>query len=36
VKHGIRMAADFFASGVNDSIEAELRPLGARKEARTA
>ncbi len=36
VKHGIRMAAEFFTSGVNDSIEAELRPLGARKEARTA
>ncbi len=36
VKHGIRMAADFFTSGVNESIKADLRPLGARKEARSA
>ena len=36
VMHGIRTAAEFFASGVNDSIEAELRTLGARKEARSA
>jgi glycerol-3-phosphate acyltransferase PlsX len=33
VKHGIRVAAEFFASGVNQKIEAELRSLGARKEA---
>ncbi len=33
VMHGIRTAAEFFASGVNDSIETELRSLGARKEA---
>jgi len=32
VKHGIRTAAEFFASGVNERIEAELRNLGARKE----
>ena len=32
VKHGIRVAAEFFSSGVNDRIEAELRSLGARKE----
>ena len=32
VKHGIRVAAEFFTSGVNDRIEAELRALGARKE----
>jgi hypothetical protein len=30
------MAAEFFASGVNDAIEAELRPLEARMEARSA
>lgn len=36
VKHGVRIAAEFFASKVNESIEAELRPLGARKEARSA
>ena len=33
IKNGIRAAAEFFTSGVNDSIEAELRALGARKEA---
>jgi glycerol-3-phosphate acyltransferase PlsX len=33
IKHGIRTAADFFTSGVNERIEAELRALGARKEA---
>jgi glycerol-3-phosphate acyltransferase PlsX len=32
VKHGIRVAAEFFTSGVNQRIEAELRALGARKE----
>jgi glycerol-3-phosphate acyltransferase PlsX len=32
VKHGIRTAAEFFASGVNEEIEAELRSLGGRKE----
>jgi glycerol-3-phosphate acyltransferase PlsX len=32
VKHGIRTAAEFFESGVNDAIESELRPLGRRKE----
>jgi phosphate acyltransferase len=32
VKHGIRVAAEFFTSGVNERIEAELRALGARKE----
>jgi glycerol-3-phosphate acyltransferase PlsX len=32
IKHGIRAAAEFFTSGVNQSIEAELRLLGARKE----
>jgi glycerol-3-phosphate acyltransferase PlsX len=32
VKHGIRVAAEFFTSGVNQRIEAELRSLGARKE----
>ena len=36
VMHGIRTAAEFFASGVNDSIETELRSLGARKEAASA
>ena len=34
IKHGIRAAAEFFTSGVNEKIEAELRALGARKEAR--
>jgi hypothetical protein len=33
VKHGIRTAADFFTSGVNDRIGAELRALGHRKVA---
>jgi len=32
IKHGIRTAADFFTSGVNGRIEAELRVLGPRKE----
>jgi glycerol-3-phosphate acyltransferase PlsX len=36
VKHGIRTAAEFFTSGVNERIEAELRTLGARKEAAEA
>jgi glycerol-3-phosphate acyltransferase PlsX len=36
VMHGIRAAAEFHTSGVNEAIEAELRPLGARKEARSA
>ena len=36
VMHGIRAAAEFFSSGVNDSIEAELRALGLRKEAASA
>jgi glycerol-3-phosphate acyltransferase PlsX len=31
IKHGIRTAADFFTSGVNDRIAAELRALGDRK-----
>jgi glycerol-3-phosphate acyltransferase PlsX len=31
IKHGIRVAAEFFTSGVNDRIESELRALGARK-----
>jgi glycerol-3-phosphate acyltransferase PlsX len=35
VKHGIRVAAEFFSSGVNQRIEAELRALGARKEPAT-
>jgi phosphate acyltransferase len=35
IKHGIRAAAEFFTSGVNQSIEAELRLL-ARKEAAPA
>jgi glycerol-3-phosphate acyltransferase PlsX len=33
VMHGIRVAAEFAASGVNQSIEAELRALGSHKEA---
>ena len=33
IRNGIRASAEFFTSGVNDSIEAELRALGARKEA---
>ena len=32
VKHGIRTAAEFFSSGVNAKIEAELRALGLRKQ----
>jgi len=36
VVNGIRTAAEFFTSGVNDAIEAELRSLGARKEAASA
>jgi len=36
VKHGIRTAAEFFTSGVNDSIEAELRRLGSGAEAASA
>jgi glycerol-3-phosphate acyltransferase PlsX len=31
IKHGIRAAAEFYTSGVNASIEAELRTLGAQK-----
>jgi phosphate acyltransferase len=33
IRNGIRAAAEFYTSGVNESIEAELRALGARKEA---
>jgi glycerol-3-phosphate acyltransferase PlsX len=33
IKHGVRVAGAFYKSGVNESIEAELRALGARKEA---
>jgi glycerol-3-phosphate acyltransferase PlsX len=36
IKHGIRAAAEFFTSGVNERIEAELRSLGARKEPQAA
>jgi glycerol-3-phosphate acyltransferase PlsX len=36
IRNGIRAAAGFFTSGVNESIEAELRALGARKEAADA
>jgi glycerol-3-phosphate acyltransferase PlsX len=36
VKHGIRAAAEFHTSGVNGAIAAELRALGARKEAASA
>ncbi|HVR71414.1 MAG TPA: phosphate acyltransferase PlsX [Vicinamibacteria bacterium] len=36
VKHGIRAASEFFTSGVNERIEAELRGLGARKEPQAA
>ena len=36
VKHGIRAAAEFFTSGVNERIEGELRALGGRKEPRQA
>ena len=31
IKHGIRVAAEFFTSGVNGRIETELKALGARK-----
>jgi glycerol-3-phosphate acyltransferase PlsX len=33
IKHGVRVAAAFFQSGVNETIEDELRGLTARKEA---
>jgi phosphate acyltransferase len=33
IKHGIRAAAEFFRSGVNERIEKELRALGARRDA---
>lgn len=33
IKHGIRTAAEFFSSGVNARIEAELRSLGTRAAA---
>ena len=33
IKHGIRTAAEFFTSGVNARIEAELKALGAAREA---
>lgn len=36
VKHGIRTAAEFHASGVNPKIAAELKALGERKEASPA
>jgi glycerol-3-phosphate acyltransferase PlsX len=36
VKHGIRAAAEFYTSGVNERIEAELRALVARKEPHAA
>jgi glycerol-3-phosphate acyltransferase PlsX len=32
VKHGIRVAGEFFSSGANQAIEAELQVLGGRKE----
>src|SRR3990172_7123788 len=32
IKHGIRAAAEFFGSGVNQTIESEVRTLGLRKE----
>jgi glycerol-3-phosphate acyltransferase PlsX len=32
IKHGIRTAAEFFRSGVNQAIEAELQALGSRGE----
>jgi glycerol-3-phosphate acyltransferase PlsX len=32
IKHGIRVAAEFHSSGVNENIEADLRALGIRKE----
>jgi glycerol-3-phosphate acyltransferase PlsX len=33
IKHGIRAAAEFYRSGVNQQIEAELRALAARRDA---
>lgn len=36
IKHGIRTAAEFFTSGVNERIAAELKTLGARGESRAA
>jgi glycerol-3-phosphate acyltransferase PlsX len=36
IKHGIRTAAEFYTSGVNQRIEDELRALGARKETSSA
>jgi glycerol-3-phosphate acyltransferase PlsX len=36
IKQGIRAAAEFFSSGVNHKIEAELRALFARREAQPA
>jgi glycerol-3-phosphate acyltransferase PlsX len=36
IMHGIRSAAEFHSSGVNGAIEAQLRALGPRKEARSA
>jgi glycerol-3-phosphate acyltransferase PlsX len=36
IKHGIRTAAEFYSSGVNERIEEELRALGARKETSSA
>jgi glycerol-3-phosphate acyltransferase PlsX len=33
IKHGIRVAAEYFATGVNQTIETEVRALGARKGA---
>jgi glycerol-3-phosphate acyltransferase PlsX len=33
IKHGIRTAAEFFTSGVNARIEAELKALGTAREA---
>jgi fatty acid/phospholipid biosynthesis enzyme len=32
IMHGVRVAAEFFASGVNTQIEAELRTLHPRRE----
>jgi glycerol-3-phosphate acyltransferase PlsX len=36
IKHGIRVAAEFHTSGVNQRIGAELRALGTRREAAAA
>lgn len=36
IRQGIRAAAEFFSSGVNERIEAELRALGTRKETAPA